>query len=275
MPAGLSGLAIMALYGSRPAMLLMNFGAMVIGFVSGPGVSSAMISGAKRRPSIMVGAILILLALTFVDAGLDGVHRWLRLGPLRLHPSALSIPLLLLQLVLLLAERRWIATLLIFGLVMFFHVAQPDAGQATALAVAGLVVAALRDQPIWSRITFAGVGILGAGAAWLRPDPLHGVPMVEDIVPEAFAMHAGVGIAAVVALALLPMSAFAFARCFEVSHPARVYGFVLVAYFLASVVVVGVGEFPTPVLGFGASPMLGAIWGLAILSRIEREPISA
>jgi cell division protein FtsW (lipid II flippase) len=273
-PGGLSGLAIMALYGSPPAMLLMNFGAMVLGFVSGPWVSSAMISGAKRRSSIIAGAILILLTLTFFDAGLDGVHRWLRLGPLRLHPSALSLPLFLLQLVFLLAERRWIAMLVIFGLAMAVHVAQPDAGQATALAAAGLVIAAFRDQPLWSRIALVGMGILGAAATWLRPDPLLGIPMVEDIVPEAFAMHAGLGIAAVVALALLPMSAFAFARRFEPLHTGRVYGFALGVYFLASFVAVGVGEFPTPVLGFGASPMLGAIWGLALLWQMERAPAS-
>lgn len=274
LPAGLLGLGIMAMFGAPRSMPLMNVGAMLIGFVSGYWASSAIVTGAKKRPSFLAGAILILLALTFADAGLEGVHRWVRLGPLRLHSAALVMPLLLLVLVFLWSERRLLLSLAVFSCALVLHIAQPDAGQATALAAAGMVHATFRDQPMWSRITLLGIGILGAGAAWLRPDPLLGVPMVEDIVPHAFTMNVGLGIAAVIALALLPTSAIAFARTFDSANHARLYGFVLGAYLLASLIVVGVGEFPTPVLGFGASPMLGAIWGMALLGRVAREPES-
>ena len=39
-------------------------------------------------------------------------------------------------------------------------------------------------------------------------------------------------------------------------------------YLLASVLVVAFGEFPMPVLGFGASPVLGAVLGLGLLASI-------
>lgn len=275
LPAGIVGLGIMALHGSSRTMLVMNLGALVLGFVSGPCLSNVVLLGSKRRPHISAAVILILLGLTFVDAGLDGVHRWLRFGPLRLHPSALGLPLLLLVLTFFLEQRASLKALVILALAMCLHIAQPDAGQATALAAATVVFATFRDQPLWSRLAFLGVGILGSAAAWLRPDPLHGVPMVEDIVPQAFAMHAGLGIAAMLALVVLPASALFYTRSFASTHLARVYGLALGAYFLGSVVVVGVGEFPTPVLGFGASPILGAIWGLTLLSRVIQESKSA
>jgi hypothetical protein len=42
----------------------------------------------------------------------------------------------------------------------------------------------------------------------------------------------------------------------------------LAAYLSANIVVVIFGEFPTPVLGFGASPILGAVLGLGLLARM-------
>ena len=44
----------------------------------------------------------------------------------------------------------------------------------------------------------------------------------------------------------------------------------LTAYFVALAVVPCVGEFPVPLLGFGASPVIGAFVGLATLERARR-----
>lgn len=274
LPAGLLGLGIMALHGASRNMILINSVALALGFVSGHWGGRALVSAAQKRPHVFASVILVLMSLTFFDAGFDGVHRWFRVGPLRLHPAAMSIPLLLWILVVLLEKKRLSSALLIFSGAMALHVAQPDAGQATALAAGGLVLAAIIDESIGIRIALAGMGLVGAGFSWMRPDPLAPVPMVEDIVSVAFAMNRGLGIAAVLALTLLPLSAVLFGRQFKPRSMPTIYGFVLGAYLLASIVVVGVGEFPTPVLGFGASPILGAIWGLALLGRVAREPES-
>jgi len=262
------------LHGASRNMIVINSAALVLGFVSGHWGGRAIVTAAQKRPYVFAGAILILMAITFFDAGFDGVHRWFRLGPLRLHPAAMTVPLLLLLLVFLLEQRRLSSVLLVFTSTMALHIAQPDAGQATALAAGGLVLAAFLDESIGMRITLAGVGLLGAGLAWMRPDPLAPVPMVEDIVSAAFGLNGGLGISAILSLALLPLSAVYWGRQSKPKSIATIYGFVLAAYWLASIVVVCIGEFPTPVLGFGASPILGAIWGFALLARVAGEPKS-
>ncbi|MBL8744360.1 MAG: hypothetical protein JNK04_24805 [Myxococcales bacterium] len=45
----------------------------------------------------------------------------------------------------------------------------------------------------------------------------------------------------------------------------------MTTYFVASLAVPLVGEFPVPLLGFGSSPALGAFLGLGLLSRAHRR----
>ena len=46
---------------------------------------------------ILLSALGLLLA-TFIDAGLEGVHRWVQVGPLRVHAGVVCLPTLLLAL---------------------------------------------------------------------------------------------------------------------------------------------------------------------------------
>ena len=43
----------------------------------------------------------------------------------------------------------------------------------------------------------------------------------------------------------------------------------LVGYFTGALVAARIGEFPVPLLGFGASPTVGAFLGLAALRRLQ------
>ena len=62
------------------------------------------------------------------------MHRWLRVGPVRLHAAALLLPLLLVALERLARVRGWwVAALVAVGVVSALLL-QPDAAQATAFA---------------------------------------------------------------------------------------------------------------------------------------------
>jgi hypothetical protein len=74
------------------------------------------------------------LVATLLGPGEDGVHGWLRVGPVRLHAAALLPPLLLAALERLARVRGWwVAALVAVGVVSALLL-QPDAAQATAFA---------------------------------------------------------------------------------------------------------------------------------------------
>lgn len=270
LPACLLGVGIMRMYGSPMSMPVMNLVAALLGLVLIAWLSSAMVAGIQKRPEIVALGGLAIFAATQLDPGLDGVHRWVTLGPVRLHVGALFAPIVLLAVVALWVRQKTSLAVLTLALGLVFFVAQPDAGQTTAWAAAVVALAALPGKRLAMRFVLVVLAALGTIAAWMRPDPLAGVPMVEGIVGEAWRMHSALGAGAMVALALLPLSALFAARRARTNYLAVRYGLVLATYFVGSLVVVAIGEFPTPVLGFGASPMLGAVLGLGLLGRVEQ-----
>lgn len=270
-PASLMGVCIMVLLGAPRTMPIMNLGTTVLGLV-GIGFGAASLSRWIERRAL--GAALVLgglFAASFLDAGLDGVFRWVRLGPLRLHVAMLLTPALLWAWTVLWERQKTPAVIVLFALVLGLHVMQPDAGQATALAAGMFVLAAIPDKRYVARCVLAGLSVFGVAGAWLRPDPLAGVDFVEYIVPRAWAYLPLLGIAAIGALALLPLTSAAFAYRSQKNQSTKRYGLVLAAYFGASMLVPFCGEFPMPLLGFGASPILGALLGLGLLAASEAQ----
>jgi cell division protein FtsW (lipid II flippase) len=218
----------------------------------------------SRGTGFTVVAVLTVAALaaTLLAPGVDGVHRWLPLGPVRLHAAAVLLPPLLVALHGLARVRGWwISTLVALGVAAILLL-QPDAAQATAFAAAALVVllpGAGRDP-----LRLAGMLALPvlAGLSWLRRDPLGPVPYVEEIVDLAAGLGAVWAVAAVVSLLVLPLPFLLAGR-----GGARPAGLALGAYVALTVLAAFVGVFPVPVLGYGVSPILGYFAGVALLLR--------
>lgn len=216
-----------------------------------------------RRGAAVLGFLLI--ASTQLSGGIDGVHRWLQLGALRIHPSALLGPALL----MFAASHRDARPALTHAFllsVQALHVLQPDAGQATAFGAAAIAILAPRLTAPNVLLALAyGSSIAGA---WLRPDPLPPAPFVEDIFARAFQLGPAVGAVAVISLVPAILSPWLVTHPdtlpTENQPPARALG----VYFVISSLVVLIGEFPVPLLGFGPSPALGAFFGLAALQRL-------
>ena len=79
---------------------------------------------------------LVWIGLTFCFREIQGVHRWIGFGGLRLHAASMALPILLIGLGTHAYDRFTIAyfgsTVIALGLLLM----QPDAGQATAFAAA-------------------------------------------------------------------------------------------------------------------------------------------
>ena len=196
-----------------------------------------------------------LLGLTFVDAGMSGVHRWVGLGPITLYAGAVALPMLIIAM-----NGRWAAPLAVATALVL--VAQPDAAQASALAMAVIVLSLHGPAP--KPMAWLAVLVVVALAAWswFRPDPLAPVPHVEGILGLARQAGAPWLATAIGSLALLPLPFFA-GRDDSITPTTRALG----AYLVVCIVVPLVRPFPVPLLGFGVSPIIGYFFALSVIRR--------
>jgi hypothetical protein len=215
-------------------------------------------------PMVGVG----LVGSTLLAADIDGVNRWHLVGPLRLHCSALLTPVLVVVAANAVRARP-IATGAMLSACQLVHLAQPDAGQATALGAAGAWVLM---KGTTSR-TARGLGIaiaLSSAIVWLRHDPLPPAPFVEDIVAVAFRVTPLLGVLAVLSMMPIALAPLLVAPAHTADPTVNASRIGLALYLAGTLVVPFFGEFPVPLLGFGPSPLVGAFLGLAALQILAR-----
>lgn len=262
-PALLVGVLIMRMSSVPAGVWGQNVAAWAVGTLLCLGLWRTRGSSGRGR-GFDFAAVLTLAALaaTLLAPGVEGVHRWLPLGPVRLHAAAVLLPLLLVAIQGLSQARGWWISAGVAAGVAFILLLQPDAAQATAFAAGCLVLLlpAARRDPL--RLACILVLPVLAGLAWLRRDPLAPVPHVEGIVGLAAGLGTGWAVAAVVALLVLPLPFFLAAR-----EAGKHAGLALVVYVAITVLAPFLGSFPVPVLGYGVSPIIGYLAGLGILMR--------
>ncbi len=250
--------------GIPTALWLRNVAAWAVGGLAACGLAVAARPGAA--PFALIAAPLGLGA-SLLAGGQEGVHRWLDLGPVHMNAAMLFLPVALVALASQGWQRRWpwVAAFATLALL----VAQPDASQATAF---GACLALRAGFAPWPRAVQAGVAALaslGAGAAWLRPDPLQPVPEVEGIVGLAWKAAppiAGLCVALLAAVAAAPILT---ARD---SQPGlRLAAGTLSLCFLLWAAMPIFGAFPVPFVGIGPSPILGASLGVGLLAVLLRR----
>lgn len=270
LPAVVVGAAVATLHGVPtmrfvPNVVAAAFGILVIVF------ATARLAAAPRtsrpisptRTVALLFVAVLAVAATLIAPGVDGVHRWLPLGPFTLHPSAVVGPWLLATFAT--APKAAFGPLAaLLCAAQLIHLAQPDAAQATALALGALpVLVATTAAPTRVRLALALTLLALAIATWFRPDPIQPVPHVEQILDLAAASGPGWLLASLAAAALL-FTPFAWPLT-----PARV---ALGVYLLTALVVPCAGNFPVPILGAGAGHVLGWYAALGALTAARRAP---
>ncbi len=264
----LPALVLGALVAQRSGVSAKAFAVNAAAAVVGSGVAafvSRLPATALARASVPA---VLLTAATLLFPGLDGIHRWIALGPLRLHASAVLAPWVLLGMSAALHGRFAQATALALGM-SAVHAAQPDAGQGTAFALAAGALLACAGTTHWLKRALACAGTLAVGfSAWLQPDPLAAVPHVERIVHLAAGLSPMLGLAAVLTLALLLLPA---ALGMRRGSDERALSGSLLVYLAATLGVTALGNFPVPVMGAGAGPVLGWYAATGILMASSRR----
>lgn len=249
LPAFLGSLFLMHRGGAGQAQVLLQV--LVFGVAAALAHRPVTLSERQRTVFLAVAALVVVLPLLLPSAG---PHRWLGAGGFRLYVASAVLPstLLLVPQV----RHSWGALVVIAAALA----AQPDASQATALALAGLIVLLRAPLPVLARV---GVGAVLAGAAtvaWLRPDPLQPVSYVEGVL--VLAQQVG-PIALGLALVALALPVVAFVRA----------GHLAVAVYYAAVMFFAYRQLtPMPLLGFGVGPILG-YFGAVALAQKPTQPV--
>ncbi|KQS53967.1 hypothetical protein ASG17_13520 [Brevundimonas sp. Leaf363] len=238
----------------RPVLVVQSLGTVVAALV----LVAAARSPSMRSGMIVTGLVACGLALAVLAVGpdMDGVRRWLRLGPVLVQPAALILPFVAWAWA---SERAtWVGAALVaaFAILLAF---QPDAGSATGLLGALVAVALVRRGGSRTEMAALAVCLVATAVAWARPDPLPAIDHVERVGVVALAALPVAGVLA--ALALAAVVAPFIRRLWSGAHGRA--GQAALAGLFGGLVVAGVlGNFPAPVVGSGASLLIG--WGLAL-----------
>jgi hypothetical protein len=243
------GVVVMAAAGAPKTYLVINLAALVIGLAL-----LAIFRRTRTTPAqagwLSLAAALGLLATALLGTNLDGASRWVQIGVISLQPGLLLLPVMMLAYV---RSRSAVGTAAMLVAALAFAL-QPDRALAAALAVGLLALAiSVRD----GRVLLAlAASLAGLAATLLRADSVPPSPFVEQVFVGAFNLSgvAGMAVIAGAALMLLPARALA-------TGEARVFA----ALWLALLLAAAIGNYPTPLLGYGGSGIIGYLLGLAAL----------
>lgn len=249
------GTVYMTLGGAPDRLIIVNLAALLIGIGLCLWLSRSRTLKPERIALIApaLGASLLATALLGLQA--DGASRWISLAGLVVQPSLLFVPVL----VMLHARSGsgWTAAGL--ALAIAGMAAQPDRAMAGVLVGSLVVLALMRRErrDLWLA--------LGAATAFVvtvvRPDRGGVSPFVDQILFSAFDLHllVGAGLAAGVLLLVVPATVQAMRGGDRTT--ALVFGAIWSLIVLAAMM----GNYPTPLVGYGGSAIIGYLLSLAVL----------
>jgi hypothetical protein len=256
------GAAYMSTAGAPSSYILINLGALAVGLLIARLIRT-------RQPSVQSAGILTaavaLALLTTATLGptVAGASRWIPVAGISFQPSLMLLPMVI---VLFVRVRDWLSAvaLAVAGVALAM---QPDRAMAGTLTVALAVLRIYcRDAPS----TFAlAVASCGFAVALVRTDRVPPAPFVEGVVQSAFSLHvfAGVAIVAALALMLIPAILGVVTRK-EGAAPFAAFG----ATWLAVITFAVIGNYPTPLVGYGASGIIGYCLSSGLMACEIRDP---
>lgn len=260
--AVMMGMAFMFAAGAPSRHLFVNLAALILG--AGAWLALGRIAGSRLAGAgaavFALAASLLLTAL--FGLAVEGASRWVIAGPLTLQISLIVVPLM----AVLHARRPDAIGTAGMILAAASLAAQPDRAMAGVL-LAGLMgaAAASRNRLTWMAIAAAA---LAFGWTLLTPVTLPAMPFVDRVLYTAFDVHPLAGFAVVIGAIALVVPAFA-----GMSGGAGERSAVLAfgGCWSAVVAAAALGNYPTPLVGYGGSAVLGYLLSVALLPNDARE----
>lgn len=243
-----AGLAWMTFGGAPTGWIAVNALALVLALAL---ATLLPLPRTERGILILAGLLVLALwAIALAGAPVDGVRRWVGIGPVRLHLGYLTLPLL----VLLTARLPGLPALALLLAALGATVLQPDLA-ATAALTASMLVAAVQRLGVAGRI-MAVSSLMACYYLLGQPDTLAPVRFVEHVQRDAWAVQPAAG-------AALTLAGLAPLLLLRQAAP-------LAAFLVAAGLMAFAGPYPSILIGYGAAPILG--FGLALAAlRCQRQ----
>lgn len=203
----------------------------------------------ERAARLILAALTILLFVPLLTGPqINGIARWLPLGPIQLHAGMLAFPAIA---VLAAREPRWAPAILLAALAA--ALLQPDGGTAFAITFAAIGL-----YHVTSDWRLAMVCIVAFFAALVAT--IHGELAPQEFVERVF--RTAFAIQPIIALALALALAASFAlMLFAIPHE-RAARFALAGALFGFFIIALMNTYPFPLIGHGAASILG--FGLAL-----------
>jgi Cell cycle protein len=258
------GLVYMNVAGAPVAYLAMNLSALVIGFLLA-GIAALCARSARLSAgaiSLILAVLLLLTSLFGTTAG--GATRWIALGSLSVQPSLLILPVM----TICFAHSRDMPSTVAVAIASLALAVQPDRGMSGALTSGMLVLALVRPEK--NTMIAAAAAISGFVASMLQADVQPAMPYVDQILYSSFDVHplAGMAVLAGAALMVIP-SIIGGLYDIDRLETYAVFGVV----WLAVIVAAALGNYPTPLVGYGGSAIIGYI--VSLLGLPQRRNLNA
>lgn len=249
------GLVYMAMAGAPARYLGINAAALLLGLTALALLGRTPPRGGQWTSLAIAAMAGILIATALLGAKVEGASRWVNLGGVSIQPSLILLPVMLVAFV---RNRNGIATTGIIATAIAMAL-QPDRSMAAMLAVGLAVLAIMRPE----RHVIVGLGasVAGFAATLVRPDTLPAAPYVDQIFYSAFEVDPAAGAAVLGGSALLLIPAIVgWSREPANRETYAVFGGV----WLAAIMAAALGNYPTPIVGYGGSAIIG--YALSLLS---------
>lgn len=250
-----SGLVYMAIAGAPTRYLGINASALILSIALLVLLGRAGPRGRRLTSAAIVTMAAALLATALLGDSVDGAARWVRLGGFSVQPSLILLPVMLVAFT---QCRNALATTGIITAALAMAI-QPDRAMAGVLTV-GLATLFIvrRDRFV---VAALGASIAGFATTLARSDTLMAVPYVDGILYSSFAVHPLAGAAVVGGSILLLVPAIAG---WHRDPPGRASYAVFGALWIAAILAAALGNYPTPIVGYGSSAIIG--YTLALLA---------
>jgi cell division protein FtsW (lipid II flippase) len=219
-----------------------------------------------------IKSVYILSALSiaifiagFLFPGPRDVHRWISVGNVSLNIAMYILPIVLYCLHQLLHEKKQLHGIMLFASIITILSFQPDAGQATAFGLAGVVIFFRNKIHILYKFSALAIAIVTIFLAWNTVDLLDSVEYVDDIFYMIAALGP-VGLAGITLVSILLFAPFIY-MSFKRIETVRTLSVTFIVYLSASLIVTEFGHYPVPVFGAGASSVIGWFLMLSFVFR--------
>ncbi|UUL81252.1 hypothetical protein [Sphingomonas qomolangmaensis] len=253
------GIVYMAIAGAPMRYLGINAGALVIGLTMLALLGRPVAAGQRWTGVAIIAIAGMLLATAFLGSEVEGAARWVKLGGLAIQPSLILLPVML---VAFCRTRSLPATAGIVAAAAAIAL-QPDRAMAGMLALCLATLAVIRrDRHVVVALT---ASVASFAATLAHADTLPAVPYVDQILYSSFNVHAGAGLAVLGGSALLLVPAIVgWSRDADNRATYAVFG----AVWFAAIMAAALGNYPTPIVGYGGSAIIGYALSLLALPKL-------